>query len=51
MHKLDSVLEELGFAPEGRGSSSLMLGNLNGGKYRSVHSLKGDEVAAGIDHL
>jgi hypothetical protein len=27
-----------------------VLGNLNGGKHRTVHSLKGDEVAAGIDH-
>jgi hypothetical protein len=28
----------------------LVLGNLNGGKHRAVHSLKGHEVTAGIDH-
>src|SRR5579871_1790150 len=50
VHKLDTVLELLRFAPEGRGRSCLVLGNLNGGKHRAVHSLKGDEVAAGIDH-
>jgi len=50
MQKLDTVLELLGFAPECRGCSRLVLGNLNGGKHRAVHSLKGDEVAAGIDH-
>ena len=50
MHKLDTVLELLRFAPEGRGCSCLVFGNLNGGKHRTVHSLKGDEVAAGIDH-
>src|SRR3984885_11520396 len=50
MHKVDTVLEDLRFAPEGRGCSSLVLGNLNGGKHRTVHPLKGDEVAAGIDH-
>jgi hypothetical protein len=27
-----------------------VLGNLNGGKHCAVHSLKGDEVAAGIDY-
>jgi hypothetical protein len=50
MHKLDTVLELLRFAPEGRGCSCLVLGNLNGGKHRAVHSLEGDEVAAGIDY-
>jgi hypothetical protein len=50
MQKLNTVLELLRFAPEGRGCSSLVFGDLNGGKHRPVHSLKGDEVAAGIDH-
>src|SRR5579863_425032 len=50
MHKVDTVLEYLGWAPEGRGGACLVLGNLNGGKHRAVHPLKGDEVAAGIDH-
>ena len=50
MHNLDAVLELLCFAPEGRGCSCLVLGNLNGGKHRAVHSLKGHEIAAGIDH-
>jgi hypothetical protein len=50
MHKLDTVLKLLRFAPEGRGCSRLVLGNLNGGKHRTVHSLKGDEATAGIDH-
>src|SRR5208283_1472753 len=48
MHELDTVLEYLGWAPEGRGGACLMLGNLNGGKHGTVHALKGDEVAAGI---
>src|SRR5580700_5508313 len=50
MHKLDTVLELLRFAAEGRGCSCLVLGNLNGGKHRAVHSLEGHKVAAGIDH-
>src|SRR5579862_4484484 len=50
VHKLDTILELLRFAPEGRGCSCLVLRNLNGGEHRAVHSLKGDEIAAGIDH-
>src|SRR5580700_7297245 len=50
MHKVDTVLELLRWAPEGRGCFCLVLCNLNGGKHRAVHSLEGDEVAAGIDH-
>ena len=50
MHKVDAVLEDLGWAPEGRGCSRLVFGNLNGGKHRAVHSLKGNQVAAGIDY-
>src|SRR5579871_6235703 len=30
MHKLDPILEDLCFAPEGRGGSRLVLGNRNG---------------------
>src|SRR6202042_2405645 len=41
MHKLDTVLEHLCWAPEGRSCSCLVLGNLNGGKHRAVHSLEG----------
>src|SRR5208337_2641262 len=41
MHKLDTVLEDLGFAPERRGCSSLVFGDLDGGKHCTVHSLKG----------
>src|ERR1700678_51005 len=40
MHKLDTILELLRFAPEGGGCSGLMLGNLNVGKHRTIHSLK-----------
>src|ERR1700678_862815 len=50
MHNVDTDLELLRRAPEGRSCSSLVFGNLNGGKHRTVHSLKGDEIAAGIDH-
>ena len=45
MHKVDTVLEDLGFAPEGCGGSCLVFGNLNGGKHRAVHSLEGHEIA------
>src|ERR1700731_2228507 len=41
MHKVDTVLEDLGFAPERRGGSCLVFCNLNGGKHRPVHPLEG----------
>jgi hypothetical protein len=44
MHELDTVLELLRFAPEGRCCSSFVFRNLNGREYRAVHSLKGEEV-------
>src|SRR5579863_787167 len=50
MHKVDAVLENLGWAPEGRSGSRLVLGNLNRGKHRAIHPLKSDEVASGIDY-
>jgi hypothetical protein len=50
MHKLDSVLEDLRWPPEGNGGSRLVLRNLNGGKHRAVHSLEGNEVTAGIGY-
>jgi hypothetical protein len=37
-------------APEGLGCSCLVLGNLNGGKHRAVHSFEGTRLPAGIDH-
>src|SRR5258705_7879844 len=49
-HQLDTVLEDLGWAPEGRGCSCLVLGNLNSGKHRAVHSLEGNQVTAGIGY-
>src|SRR5271154_2029294 len=42
MHKLDTVLEDLRWPPEGDSRSRLMLRNLNGGEHRSVHSLEGN---------
>jgi hypothetical protein len=50
MHKLDTPLELLRFAPEGRSCWCLVLGNPNGGKHGAVHSLEGREIAAGMDH-
>jgi hypothetical protein len=50
MHKVDTVLEDLGRAPEGRSCSSLVFRYLNGGQHRTVHSVKDDKVPAGIDH-
>ena len=42
VHKLDTVLEDFRWAPEGRGRSRLVFRNLNGSKHRAVHSLKGN---------
>jgi hypothetical protein len=50
MHYVDTDFKLLRWAPEGRGRSCFVLGNLNRGKHRAVHSLERDEVAAGIDH-
>ena len=50
LHKVDAVFEHLGWAPERRSCSRLVLGNLNGGKHRAVHALERDKVAAGIDY-
>src|SRR6202030_152466 len=38
MHEVDAVLEDLGFAPKGRGCSGLVLCNLNRGKHRAIHA-------------
>jgi hypothetical protein len=48
MHKLDAVLEDLRWPPEGHGCSRLVLRNLNGGEHRAVHSLEGNQVTTGI---
>src|ERR1700691_3091231 len=50
MHELDTILEDLRRAPEGHGSSRLVLGDLNGGEHRAVHSLEGNQVTAGIGY-
>ena len=50
MHKLDTVLEDLRWPPEGHGCSRLVFRNLNGGEHRAVHSLEGNQVTAGIGY-
>jgi hypothetical protein len=42
MHKLDTVLEDLRWPPEGHSCSRFVLRNLNGGKHRAVHSFEGN---------
>src|SRR5580698_4222238 len=46
MHKLDTVLEDLGRTPERRGCPRLVLRNLHGSEHGAVHSLKGNQVPA-----
>src|SRR5580704_12606081 len=48
MHKVDAVLEDLGWAPEGCGCPRLVFRDLYGGKHRAVHSLKGNQVTTRI---
>src|SRR5260370_27989525 len=48
MHKVDTVLEDLGFASERRGGSCLVFCNLNGGKPPAAHPLESHPVAARI---
>src|SRR5260370_11918363 len=50
MHELDTVFEYLGWAPEGRGSACLVLGNLHGVEHGTVHALQCADVAARIEH-
>src|SRR5580693_2600585 len=50
MHKVDAVLKDLGWPPEGHGCSRLVLRNLNGGEHRAVHSLESNQVATGIGY-
>ena len=42
VHELDPVLEDFCWAPKCRGCSCLVLGDLNGGKHRAIHSLEGN---------
>ncbi len=48
MHKIDAVLENFGWSPEGRGCSGLVFRNLNRGQHRAVHSLEGNQVTTRI---
>src|SRR5271170_4938432 len=50
MHKVDAILEDLRWAPEGHGCSRLVLRNLNRGEHRAIHSLEGNQVATGIGY-
>src|ERR1700678_4294892 len=50
MHKVDTVLEDFRWTPEGHGCSRLVLRNLNRGEHRAVHSLEGNQVATGIGY-
>jgi hypothetical protein len=50
MHKLDTIHEDLCWAPERRGCSRLVFRNLNLGKHRAVHSLEGNSVTTGIGY-
>jgi hypothetical protein len=50
MHKVNAVLEDLRWAPEGHGRSRLVFRNLNRGEHRAVHSLEGNQVATGIGY-
>ena len=42
VHKVDTIFEDLGWAPKGRGCACFVLGNLNGGEHRAVHPLEGN---------
>ena len=48
--ELDAALKDLGFAAIKRRRTGLVFRNINGGELRSVHTLEGNEVAAGIDY-
>lgn len=47
-HELNAVLENFRWPPEGCGGSRFVLRNLNGCEHRTIHSLEGNQVPAGI---